>query len=84
MKVDFDEKLFLMKVVLMNLYFTNFEFSANFADNCQDSRRLRHHCGTRVCSMTMPVRCATHVFRHRQNRQLFGQGLRVTGMSQCE
>ena len=39
----------------------DFEVLASFADDYRDSRRLRYHCGTRVCSMTLPDRCATHV-----------------------
>ena len=49
-------------------------FSASFADDCRDFRRLRHHCVTRVCSTTMSDRCVTHFFRQWQNRKLFGQG----------
>ena len=41
MNVDFDEKIFLMKVVLMNLYFTGSEWASG-------AQRVRHGAGAVV------------------------------------
>ena len=44
--------------------------------------RLRHHHGTRVCSMTLSDKCATHVFRQRQNRKLLNPSACATNCRQ--
>ena len=36
--------------------------------------RLRYHCGTRVCSVFVSSKCATHVLRTYAKRKLLGQG----------
>ena len=62
----------------------DFGFSASFADKCQEFTPLRYHCGTRVSSMTMSNKCATHVLNKGKSESCWSRRLRNTQVSPCE
>ena len=54
-------------------------FSASFAVNVAGIlRRLRNHCGTRVCSVSRSNKCATHVLRTQDPKAVWSRRVQTT------